>query len=481
MKLRELVQDTALYGFSSAITRAFMLMLIPILISTLSVDEFGVISLFQFYVGIGIILFLLGMDQALIRDFPSADNLLRQKLLSTSVIFLGSMALLSSILFLFLRNHLMPVLFKELHNGNILFWLWIIIIAEGATLIQSVIFRAEQKSRLYFRNTLIKYGFLLIISWILLKVVHAGLNGVFLAYLVSNILYTIFSIPVWKLYFRLRFSSTILKKMLVYGLPLLPAGLLNLFLFFADHYLIQQMMDLKAVGQYAFGYKFGAVLYYLIAALNNAWYPRLFSMEKRILEINYHRLLVCVAWISMAVFLIVDSIFRFFHPWFVPDAYIASIPIISLVGLAYIIHNIASFADSLFFYAKKVGYISIMVGIGLISNLSLNWILIPRIGIMGAALATLAAFFIYLVLVLMILKKLEIIPIHYGETMKLLTGFSILYGVSYLVTPEGFIARLLVMVMMIFLFITSSWMLSYTFRSTIQSALGHIKKRRNSD
>ena len=476
MKIRELVQDTALYGLSSAITRAFMLILIPVLISTLSVDEFGVISLFQFYIGIGIILFVFGMDHALIREFPAADKPFREQLLSTSVLFLAGMAILSAILFLIFRGPLTSLLYKDYDNSTIALWLLIIILSEAATLVQSVIFRAEQNARIYFRNMLVKYGSLLIVSWVLLKSTSIGLSSVFIAYLVSNILYTLFSVRIWKSYFRFQFASPVLKKMLTYGLPLLPAGLLNLCLFFVDHYLIQHLLDLKSVGLYAFGYKFGAVLYYLIGALNKAWYPRLFSMDKQTLEIHYHRLLVGVVWLSMTAFLIIDSAFRFFHPWFVPQEYWISVPIISLVGLAYIIHNMAAFADCLFFYEKKVGYIPMMTGISLVLNLGLNWVLIPRIGIRGAALATLAAFTVYLILVLLILKKLNVIPLHYGETTRLLTGFLLIYGTSYLFKPELVSARVVVMISMLLLFFLISWLFSSNYRTTAKAVLNRIKK-----
>jgi len=476
MKTKNLIKDTAWYGLSSAVSRVIMLTIIPIMVISLDVKEFGIVSLFQFYLGFGIIVFLCGMDQSLLRDIPTCGIHEKRIRFSTAIFLLIGLAVLTGMLVCLNADHLVQLFFKGA-DPKIVIWLWVIILTESLTLINSAVFRAEKKAAIYFRNTTLKFAFLLIAVYITLKKLQLGVEGVFISYAIANTVYALFSLPVWFRYFRIRFSSTILGSMLRYGLPLMPAILLTSLLFFADHYLIQQKMDLKAVGQYAFGYKFGAVLYYLIAGLNNAWYPRLFSMEKKLLEINYHRLLVGVAWISMAVFLIVDSVFRFFHPWFIPDAYTQSIPIISIVGLAYIIHNIASFADCLFFYAKKVGYISIMVGIGLILNLSMNWILIPRIGITGAALATLAAFIIYLILVLLFLKKLKIIPIHYGETSRLLIGFAILYGSSYLLKPNLFILRLLNLLAIILLFIILSWFLSPNFRKTARTILTRIKKR----
>lgn len=479
MKIRQLIRDTALYGFSSAVTRVFMLILIPIFISALTVNEFGIVSLFQFYMGIGIILFLFGLDHALMREFPAADTARRRDLVSTCILFLGASAGVSALFFLIFRNAFTALLFRDAHAPEILVWLWLIVFGESATLVQSVVYRAEKKADLYFRNTMVKYASLLLFSWILLKPVRAGLNGVFLAYLGSNCLYALFSIRIWRSYVRIRFSSRILRGLLKYGLPLLPAGLLNLFLFFADHVLIQRLMGLEAVGLYAFGYKFGAVIYYLVGALNNAWYPRLFSMKKAELEVHYHRLLVGAAWISMAVFLMVDSAFRFFHPWFVPKAYAPSVRIVTLVGLAYIVHNVASFADCLFFYAKKVGIVPLITGISLAVNLLMNGILIPRMGIAGAALATLAAFFAHLILMIVFLKKRNVIPLRFGETAALAAGFAVPYAASRLIMPDAFIARLASAAALILLFFILSWMISPTLRNTAASALERIKKRRN--
>jgi O-antigen/teichoic acid export membrane protein len=479
MKTKHLIQDTLLYGASSVTSRIFMLAVIPILVVSLSVEEFGIVSLFQFYLGFGIILFLWGLDQALFRYLPESSSEEGRQRFSSAVLFLAGVAGLTGCLIFFNADGLSLILFKG-SDTKIILWLWIVIVAESVTIINSAVFRAQKKAVIYFRNTTLKFAFLLLAVYLSLKILHLGVDGVFIAYLISNIVYMLFSLPVWFHYFKLTFSPEILGSMLRYGLPLMPAILLTSLLFFADHYLIQRMMDLKAVGLYAFGYKFGGVLYYLIGALNNAWYPRLFSMDKTALEVHYHRLLAGVAWISMAAFLVIDSVFRFFHPWFVPDAYTASIPIITLVGLAYIIHNIASFADCLFFYIKKAGYISIMVGTGLILNLALNWILIPRIGILGAALATLAAFLVYLILVLLFLRKLNIIPIHYGETGRLLAGFAVLYSASYLFTPDAFLLRFAQALAMILLFLTLSWFLSPNFRATANTILSHIKKRRNS-
>jgi O-antigen/teichoic acid export membrane protein len=192
---------------------------------------------------------------------------------------------------------------------------------------------------------------------------------------------------------------SILKPMLKFGSPLIPTGLAVWALNYSDRLLIVNFLDLSQLGIYSVAYSLGATVIELFAKpLRMMLHPTLAELynlgNMRGLSriFNYSVFSLSVLCIPSIVGLYVLG-----------DPIIVEISTINFFGGGKII-SIVALAAFLFKIAGNYGFIiglvnkphlqsiSTVIAVGV--NVSLNFLLIPRIGIMGAALATLSAFFV---------------------------------------------------------------------------------------
>ena len=93
-----LFRDVSFYGVASVLARSVTLLTFPMLARHLSIEEYGFFDLFYTTVAVIITLFMFGQDSSLLRYFHDEQDDARAKLVTQTVIFQTSVA----IVFLFL-------------------------------------------------------------------------------------------------------------------------------------------------------------------------------------------------------------------------------------------------------------------------------------------------------------------------------------------------------------------------------------------
>lgn len=436
MQIHNLARDTILYALANVISRGLSLAVIPLYVTYLNVSEFGFISLFQLYLSLGIVLLIMGLDQALLRFIPQTSSDKRQQLFSTTSLFLLLLSVILIPVFWGFKSTIARILFKDSVYASETTWLIIIIILEILTQLCGTVFRADQKPTYFLRNAALKFGMFLCCNFILFRFFGRRIDAVVISYFIANTVYIIFSAGIWRKDFKFQFSFSVLKEMLQFGLPLVPNVLLALSMFYIDHYLLKVFRDLETVGLYAFGYKIGGALYYIVAALNNAWLPVLYRLKKEEVKKVLNRVLLWVMCGSIIAYIIIENGFRTLHPHFLPLEYWQSVSIISWIGLAYIIYNVSSFIDSVFYYVKQVKVLTLISSIGAGLNIILNLFLIPGFGMNGAVIATCLSFGVVLISTFILIRKRTEIQIDGIQILFALISLGLVFGFSRFVNPS---------------------------------------------
>ena len=101
-----------------------------------------------------------------------------------------------------------------------------------------------------------------------------GVYGVLLSnFIISTILFIV-TIPFN--YNRINFKKASIyswRKMMKFGLPLLPSGVFAMMMELADRYILKLMTDLYTVGIYSSGYMLGMLMMLIVMGFNMAWQP----------------------------------------------------------------------------------------------------------------------------------------------------------------------------------------------------------------
>ena len=168
----------------------------------------------------------------------------------------------------------------------------------------------------------------------------------------------------------------------------MPSAIAVFVAIYIDRLAIKSLLDMQSVGLYAIGYRVAAIVSLLLFGFQSALTPLVFNdldnsnTPNEIARI-FRFFLALV--LPLLVFIILFS--KELLEFITTPAYFKAYSVIPLLGAATLLSNMYIFAPGLFI-AKKTSHIA---GINIFTatlNICLNFLLIPHLGINGAALAT---------------------------------------------------------------------------------------------
>ncbi|MHB1787184.1 MAG: lipopolysaccharide biosynthesis protein [Acidimicrobiales bacterium] len=185
-----------------------------------------------------------------------------------------------------------------------------------------------------------------------------------------------------------------------FSLPLVPQQLSTFVMGTSDRLVIQKLIGAGPVGRYQVSYNLASLGVLLVALLSTAWVPRTLAMPPRlraqVLIESRDRISQLMAPVLLGLVVTVPAVLRIWVPaGFRPDGLVS---VVILVGLATAPNaSFAVYCQALIVEGRTMA-IAVVTGIAAVGNLTLNLVLVPRVGIAGAAASTLCA---YLLLSLM--------------------------------------------------------------------------------
>jgi O-antigen/teichoic acid export membrane protein len=192
----------------------------------------------------------------------------------------------------------------------------------------------------------------------------------------------------------LRFSWPMARRLLVYSSPLFISGLCMFALHQSDRFFVQRICGEASVGLYGLAYKLGTIgNAVFLEAFGLIWFPFVFSLKSdgEVREISrkvltYFSLGMCAVTLVLAVFareIVVTMAAPEFH-----DAW----PALGVVAVGYLFWGHYQILSTTFYRLERTWTIGVIAMSAAVLNVVLNAILVPRLGFMGAAWATLTTF-----------------------------------------------------------------------------------------
>ena len=264
-----------------------------------------------------------------------------------------------------------------------------------------------------------------------------GIEGVFISNLTASGFSLLVLIPVIIKNFKVKFSSKLWKKLILFGLPFVPSGLSSMIIELSDRYMLQWFKGMEDVGLYSAGHKLGIFMMLVVMAFRFAWQP--FFLQKRD-DPNSLRLfstimtwfvfLMTVVFLSVSFFIKEIVALEIFGRHIINESFWAGIIVVPLILAAYLFNGIYINFQPSIFYTGKTWVISIVVGIAAFINIGLNLILIPRVGMIGAEISSLSAYVFMAVCTFLIVRKWIDVPYEWLKlaAMFILTlGFTLIF------------------------------------------------------
>ena len=446
--LKRLAGETAIYGLGTIIPRLLNYLLVPFYTYLVfNQTEYGQITELYSYVAFLVVFLTFGLETAYFRYANNSKN--PQKVFNTGIQFIIFIAIAFVVLTALFLDAIAAKMGYADHPEYIMM-LVIIVALDAVAALPFAWLRFHRKAKI-FSSIRVASVVINITSNILLLVVFPKFLGhetvhyfpwyltsnvglVFVSNLIASLATFLMVIPVFK-EFKFSIDLELLKKLLVYSLPILVIGLAGMINEVADKILMKHLLPDPAtaesqLGIYGANYKLAILMMIFIQMFRYAFEPFFFAEEKnKDSRLTYAQIMnwfVAFTWlIFLGVTLYIDLFKYFVGPKFRDGLVIVPIILAAKLFLG-VFYNLSVWYK----LTNKTLYGAMIAILGAAITIALNVILIPRYGYIGAAWANFACY-LSMVIVSFIWGR-KIFPVPYN--LKKIIAYSLVALAAYFVS-----------------------------------------------
>lgn len=409
--------------FGEKILRIFVGLFVGVWVARyLGPEQFGLFSYAQSFVGLFAAIATLGLDEIVVRELVK-DETKRDELIGTAFL----LKLIGAIVVLLI----LAIVISFTLNGyatNI-----IIFVVASATIFQAFnvvdfYFQAKVMSKYVVYANMISLFLSSIIKIVLI------LNEAPLVAFAWTVLFDSFILACGFIYFyvkyskfniqNLTFNKAIAIILLKDSWPLILSSIVISVYMKIDQVMIMEMLDAEAVGQYAAAVRISEAWYFIPIVIASSLFPAIINAKQQSEELYYTRLqklydlmVGSAIMIALPMTFLSDWAIHLFYGEEYNQA--GDVLMIHIWAGVFVFLGVASgkwlLSENLQIFS------TVNTTIGAIVNIVLNYILIQKIGIVGAAWATLISYFVAAYLCLLFSQKTRINFINLSKSLLFIT------------------------------------------------------------
>jgi len=300
-------------------------------------------------------------------------------------------------------------------------------------LVVNVYYQVIEKASNYIYFSLSQFAVSTVLILYFVVYQKQSAQGMLLGYVVSNLIFVPIFIFVIRAKINFTISGKLLKSSLSFSLPYIPVLLSSWIINLSDRVFLEHFQSLDQVGIFSLGYQISSIGLIFSSAIHQAYSPFYFKFankdtftDTKLLLIDYnHKIVVANLVLALFVALFANE----FISLFINKNYANAKSIITILCISMFFGQSSSIFNLSFQQAKKTTYQFYVVFLSVIISICLNILLIPRIGLLGAAISSLISYIAYFVFGFILSKKTYYVPLR--KTI-LVIYFSIVLLILYL-------------------------------------------------
>jgi O-antigen/teichoic acid export membrane protein len=392
-QMRRLARHSAVYGVGGLVSRILATILLPLYTHYLPTVAFGRVEIVTAATAVLAIVLQMGIASAFFRFyFDAKEPPEKLTVVRTSFWFTMTMATLG-------------LLFGFVFAAPIGHWLglgndpWLV--RAGAvglwaqTNYQQVtnLFRVEERSTEFALASVTNVLVTVAAMVLFVAVFHWGAIGLVVGNFTGTLLVYVALLAYRREQLGFEWDRSLLRAMQKFGLPLVPSALALWVINFVDRLFVVWFKGLDEAGVYSAAVKIASVITFVMIAFRTAWPAFAYSIEddreaKRTYAFVLTYLLAFASWVALALGALA--------PWWTrlltASAYQRAeegVGLLAFAGAVYAGYTVLAIGSG---RARKTQLNWVVTGAGAAANIGLNFWLIPRWGMVGAAISTLAAY-----------------------------------------------------------------------------------------
>lgn len=437
-KIKSLSKDTLIYGTNTIVGRFLGFFLVPFYTNKFLPDEYGIITIIYSYIAILNVFFSIGLESGYMKFSTTLEVGTRKENFSNPYfIVIANSFFLSALIYLF-APELTGIFQVSADYAYLIRYSALILFFDTIVLIPFAFLRLNNKAKSFAGIKIVNISLNVILNIVLILYFNFGIEAVFISNLISSLVTFLMLLPVLKGNITFRFSKSLVKELFYFSIPYIPAGIAANIVQIIDRPILKYLTDDKTVGIYTANYKLGIFMMLIVSMFEFAWRPfflnnandpdakKLFS---KILTVFVA--FASVVFISLTVF--IDNIVKLDLPFgshLIGEAYWSGLEIVPVILFGYLFYGMYINFMAGIYIEKKTKYLPLITGLGAVVNVISNFILIPELSLMGAAISTLISYFVMMAGIYLVSQKFYKVKYEYkkiGIIFSALISVTVLY------------------------------------------------------
>jgi O-antigen/teichoic acid export membrane protein len=441
----ELVKQTLVYGLSGVALQIVGVITLPILARIFTRAEYGRLEIASALLAVGLAVADFGFASAAQRsyyDYPRDELEARRSVISTALLATTVIGVLVGMALILARDPASRLLFGRVSAPLVVTVALAIPLVNSAAFIREAM-RLEFRAWQYVASSVLASVMAGALGILAVVVFDLHVRGVFVGIIAGNLLAAAYGVFVLRRDIGRHLSLPELQLMLKYGSPLIIVAVAMWALTLVDRIMLRDLGSLPDVGEYAVANRVANVLLLGVTGFALAFGPYIFSIysEDRDLERAVRAQALRYVTIGLTTVGLVLALFARELIDLVAPAFDQAYEAVGLLALAVVLFGISTVAMSGISYARRTGVLAGITLTAAILNIGLNFALIPPFGMVGAAVANLAAYLLLAGLYYGIAQRIYPTPYEPGKLLTIV-GLASAFGILGLVSIHPLAAAL---------------------------------------
>lgn len=382
-KYKSLMTDTMLFALGNLGSKFILFFLLPIYTYTMSKAEYGTVEYIETLTNLIYPIVSLVIYEAILR-FTISQMEKKEEILLVGIIIL----LISSVLTVIATTVISD-------NSIIAEWKWFlcgnIIISMFFQLFMAYL-KAIGKIKIYAILSMTSTFALALLNIVFLVIFKLGIVGYLFALLSSRTIICVWVITfggICKGLLHTRISTKLLVRMVNYSAPLVINNVSWWIMQSLDKLMIKEILNMDALGLYTAASKIPALINMFVTIFSQAWRLSAIREYDSSKDMNFYSIILKIysCFIPLVAFIII-LLAKPFMKVYVSSEYFDAWLFIPLLVVGAAFSALSAFYESIYNALEKSARCMVTAIIAAMINFVLNYLMIPRIGIMGAVIAT---------------------------------------------------------------------------------------------
>lgn len=381
-----------MYGVAAILSRAVSLLLVPLLTRTLAPSDYGAVDILTLVGSLVALSVALEISQAVPRFFsdePTPEG--RIAYASTALWFTVAVYALVSVLAFSSAKALASFILGRPDYTPLLRAALAMYAATGIFYLVQGQLRWERRVNQYAIASVLSAAVSLAAVSSLMLLTPMRSTAVFVGQAIGNGIGAAAGFYLARHSFARVFDRKRCVEMLKFSAPLVPSGLAVFVALYSDRLIVQRILSLTEVGELGVGYRIASVVGLIVVGFQSALTPILFArFRERETPNQLARIFGAFCAFALLVCTALGMFAREIVVLLTSPRYYHAATVVPLLAPAVLLANMYVFAPGLVI-TKRTGRVALLNFGGAALNVALNLLLVPILGITGAATATLTS------------------------------------------------------------------------------------------